>query len=232
MPGHRKQGQLPLTFRPGGHGGLRAGAGRKRANGRGCVAHRPRQRFSSARPLHVTIRVVGLVSSLRKRERYQVLHDVFCKTVRPGFRICHYSVQDDHIHLIVEASNRAAMSSGMRSVNSRIGKGMNIHLGRRRGRVIADRYHEEHLGSPRQVRNTLAYVLNNVRKHVLVEMAQECEHDWLDPCSSAQYFDGWKGKDPVPIGRDAPVAAPRTWLLKKLWRRHRLIDINTIPGPR
>ena len=140
-------------------------------------------------------------------------------------------VQDDHIHLIVEASNRAAMSSGMRSVNSRIGKGMNIRLGRERGQVIPDRYHEQHLGSPRQVRNTLAYVLNNVRKHVLQEMAQTCEWNWLDPCSSAEYFDGWKHKDPVPIDKHAPVSAPRTWLLKKLWRKHRLIDINAIPGP-
>ena len=71
--------------------------------------------------------------------------------------------------------------------------------------MIADRYHEENLGSPRQVRNTLAYVLNNVRKHVLEEMAQTCEWNWLDPCSSAEYFDGWKHVDPVPIDKYAPV---------------------------
>jgi len=122
------------------------------------------------------------------------------------------------------------MSSGMRSVNIRIGRGMNRKLGRDSGTVIADRYHEEQLRSPRQVRNTLAYVLNNVRKHVMTDMGTTCEWDWLDPCSSAQYFDGWKNKDPVPITGESPVAAPRTFLLKKLWRRYRLIDVNAVPG--
>jgi len=226
----RRTRQTKLPFHSGRHGGAREGAGRPRKAGRRRVVHRKREGFSSARPLHVTIRVVDEVGVLRKRKRYQVLHEVFCQTARKGFRICHYSVQDDHIHLIVEASNRAAMSSGMRSVNVRIGKGMNRKLGRDSGTVIADRYHEEHLGSPRQVRNTLAYVLNNLRKHVMTEMGTTCEWDWVDPCSSAQYFDGWKNKDPVPITSESPVDAPRTFLLKRLWRRHRLIDVNAIPG--
>ncbi len=229
----RRNNQLPLRFRKPGHGGARTGAGRPRKQGRRRVAHRRRRRFCSVRPIHVTIRVVQQLRSLRKRKKYQVLHDVFCKTRRPGFRLCHYSVQDDHIHLIVEAKNRAAMTAGMRSVNIRIGQGMNKQLGRERGTVIADRYHEEFLASPRQVRNTLAYVLNNGRRHVYKDTRETCKRDWLDPCSSAQYFDGWKGvKDPVPITADAPVVAPRTFLLKKLWRKRGLIDINTIPGPR
>jgi len=226
----RRTRQTKIRFHEGRHGGAREGAGRPRKQGRRNVMHRKRLGFSSPRPLHVTVRVADEVGVLRKRKRYRVLHDVFCQTARRGFRICHYSVQDDHIHLIVEASNRAAMTAGMRSVNIRIGKGMNRKLGRRRGTVIADRYHEEHLGSPRQVRNTLAYVLNNVRKHVMVEMGDTCKWGWLDPCSSAQYFDGWKNKDPVPITAGAPVAAPRTHLLRKLWRRHRLIDVNAVPG--
>ncbi len=233
MKRHRQQSQLALRYRATGHGGARAGAGRKRTQGRRKVAHRARQRFSSPRPLHVTIRVHQSVRSLRKRKKYQVLHDVFCKTRRRGFRICHYSVQDDHIHLIAEASNRASMTSGMRAVNIRIGKGINKAYGRRRGPVIAERYHEQPLSSPRQVRNTLAYVLNNVRRHVFKETGETCKRDYLDPCSSAAYFDGWKPgpADPIPIERGSPVEPARTWLLNKLWRRHGLVDVNTIPGP-
>lgn len=184
----------------------------------------------------MTIRVVQQMRSLRKRKKYKVLYDVFCKTRRPGFRICQYSVQDDHIHLIVEATNRATMTAGMRSVNIRIGKGINRAFGRKSGKVIGQRYHEEHLGSPRQVRNTLAYVLNNYiannsRRHGGKDIGAAGGPDSFDPCSSAEYFSGWKGaKDPVPITPDAPVSAPRTLLLRKLWRRHQLIELNAVPG--
>jgi len=225
----RRAKQTKSPPRKGGHGGAREGAGRPRNPGPRKVMHRKRLGFSNPRPIHVRIRLVDDVGVLRKPKSYQVLHTVFRQTDSRGFRICHYSVQADHIHLIVEASDRAAMTAGMRAVNVRIGKCMNIMLERDKGTVIADRYDEQHLGSPRQVRTTLAYVLNNVRKHVMAETGTRCERGWLDPYSSAQYFDGWKSHEPVPITVESPVAAPRTLLLKKLWRKHGLIDIDAVP---
>ncbi len=225
----RNSSHINHSYRPSGRGGARSGAGRPRTQHRRRVPHRTRKRFASARPLHVTVCVLPKLRSLRKRKKYKVLYDVFCKTRRPGFRICHYSVQDDHIHLIVEARNRAAMTAGMRSVNIRIGKGLNKARGRKKGRVLGDRYHEEHLGSPRQVRNTLAYVLNNLRRHVY-KQGRQCAPDFLDPCSSAEWFAGWKRHgDPIPIGPDDPIEPPRTLLLKTLWRRRGLIEVDQIP---
>ena len=106
----KRRRQLGLALGKGrGWGGKRAGAGRKRAPGRRrCVPHRRRARFSSARPVHVTIRMTREVSGLRTRRIYRVVRDVFCKTADQGrFRICQYSVQHNHIHLLVEASDRA-----------------------------------------------------------------------------------------------------------------------------
>jgi len=57
----------------------------------------------------------------------------------------------------------------------------------------------------------------------------------LDGASSGLWFDGWKGRGPPPgryadADRAAEVAAPRTWLLSKGWRRIGLVDPAEVPG--
>ena len=57
----------------------------------------------------------------------------------------------------------------------------------------------------------------------------------LDGASSGLWFDGWKGRAPPPgryadARREREVAAPRTWLLSKGWRRIGLIDPAEVPG--
>jgi hypothetical protein len=55
---------------------------------------------------------------------------------------------------------------------------------RRRGNVFVDRYHQEIIKTPRQARRSLAYVLNNWRKHK--EDRADFATDWpIDPYSSA-----------------------------------------------
>jgi hypothetical protein len=124
----------------------------------------------------------------------------------------------------VEASDRDALVRGMRGLVIRCARAINRVLGRR-GRVWADRCHTHALKTPREVRNALVYVLQNWRKSV--PGAQ-----WLDGCSSARWFDGWKGPRPPwaepPPGR-APVRAARTWLLTRGWRRHGLIAFDERP---
>jgi len=102
--------------------------------------------------------------------------------------------------------------------------------------VFADRYHATVLGSPRQVRNTLAYVMNNWRKHG--EHHKPIAARWTkDPFSTALAFDGWTelaGKRPANpySGRYAPlpVQEPVTWLLRIGWRRHGSISLTEVPG--
>ena len=161
------------------------------------------------------------------------------------FRIVHYSAQRDHVHLIVEATDRRALSSGIRSIAIRIARYVNDLLGRR-GPLWADRFHSRALTSPRAVRNALVYVLANFRKH-----AQERLRPGLDPYSSAASFDGWRewrpqlGTPPpfaepevheedVTMGRGDPTNlgdfAPGTWLVRVGWRRHSLISIKEPPA--
>ena len=103
MSAHARQ--QPLPFRP--HGGARKGAGRKPADPRRSrVPHSARPVTKSRYPVHVTVRVRRDVTRLRRFELCKVLQRAFVHGCRAGeFRICQFSIQGNHIHLICEASN-------------------------------------------------------------------------------------------------------------------------------
>jgi REP element-mobilizing transposase RayT len=151
------------------------------------------------------------------------------------FRVVHFSVQGDHLHLIVEAEDRERLLRGMRGLAVSLARRVN-RLVFRRGRLFADRWHGRALSSPRAVRHAIVYVLGNFKKHTRVTGVA------LDACSSAPYFSGFAeygGRAPVDLGfrgsgdhypaMGAPVAAPRTWLLRSGWTRHGLISIAEAP---
>jgi REP element-mobilizing transposase RayT len=151
------------------------------------------------------------------------------------FRVLQFSVQHDHVHLVVEASNRRALSSGIASLAIRIARYVN-DLVRRRGRLWADRWHGRELTSPRQVRNALVYVLANFRKHSKTSL-----RPGVDAFSSATRFDGWRGFDtgaPLPragpphhdaMARHVVVSEPETWLGATGWRRAGLVRVGEAP---
>jgi REP element-mobilizing transposase RayT len=131
---------------------------------------------------------------------------------RFGFRIVHFSVQGNHLHLVVEADDERALARGMQGLGVRIAKALN-RLMARKGAVFADHYHARILRSPTQVANALAYVLMNYLHHFPEESARYAK-DARDRFSSA-----WREQ-----GTDPPVAPPRTWLLSIGWR------IRAAPG--
>ena len=224
-----KAEQLALPFR--GWGGRRAGAGRKPKGARAGVSHVARPSVSRHQPLHVTLRMVRRLPSLRGEVILRELRRALASgKERFGMRVVHYSVQDDHAHLIVEAADRRALSRGLHGLDVRFARAVNRALGRR-GRVLADRYHARALRSPREVRNALVYVLLNWRKH-----SRSRRVAW-DLASSGPVFDGWRDADPrdrlAPALLDAIAetrARPDVWLLRAGWRRGGLIDPMELPG--
>lgn len=189
------------------------------------------------------------VPSLRRRGVFSTVHRVLnVAKDRFGVRICHYSVQSNHIHLIVEARGRKALSRALQGFGIRLAKRLNARF-RRRGAVLADRYHARALTSPRDVRNVLRYVLGNFRKHDV----RGHRLSFIDPYSSALWFDGLRGARGVepayvllakpewaPLGRADPrldvpgpeVAAPQTTWLTTRWRRYGLIGHDDAPRGR
>jgi REP element-mobilizing transposase RayT len=216
---HQAQEQLSLPFSEArGRGGSRNGAGRKaRPPHLRHTAHRARPEHRAAHPVHVTLR--ARVRSLRCQQVVATVLGAFRDSNGQGFRIVHYSVQENHLHLIVEAENKASLASGVRGLMVRVARRVNRLLFRR-GRFWADRWHGRALAGPRQVRNALVYVLQNRKKHAPARHGP-ARHA-LDTLSSAQWFDGFVEPPPPSIRSTGPpsVVAARTWLLRIGWQRH------------
>jgi REP element-mobilizing transposase RayT len=224
-----RRGQIELPLRERTRwGGRRAGAGRKPGTG-SRVRHRTRERFEGRFPCHATIKVRQGLPSLRSARLVRELERslVSLREVRREFRVVHYSIQRDHVHLIVEAKDRAALGRGMKAFCARLARAVN-RVFRRSGAVLAERYHSRVLRTPREVRSALRYVLLNARKHARGPARAE-----VDPASSGRFFDGWRGRADVEGAlppSSPPVARARTWLLRRGWRRHGLIDLAELPG--
>jgi REP element-mobilizing transposase RayT len=178
----------------------------------------------------VTLRVRRDIPSLRSRRfvrEFQASLHAACE--RLEFRVCHYSIQRDHLHIVVEADDKEALARGMKAVAARFARAVN-RIFRRKGPVLLGRYHLRTLRTPREVRNALAYVLLNARKHWRQRYGAPPPVR-LDVASSGAWFDGWK-RSPPSTGKTSPraVARARTWLLVKGWRQHGLVDLAELPG--
>jgi putative transposase len=204
-------------------GGARKGAGRKPGSGRRSTPHRARPPHRTYHPVHLTLRARAGLPSLRRPPVYRVVQACIASASSSRFRIVQFSVQHDHLHLLVEASEATALSSGARGLAIRTARQLNRHLGRH-GRVWGDRYHTRAMTTPTEVRNAMVYVLMNIKKHNPVAC------DGVDPCSSAPWFDGFvPGRGPVPSRDPPPVRPPRTWLASRGWRRRGLIHPREYP---
>jgi REP element-mobilizing transposase RayT len=206
-----------------GRGGKREGAGRKRVTGRRPnVPHRVRPRHAASRPVHVTLRARAGLPSLRSQRIHGMLSSVLLdqrkRRYAKAFQVVEFSIQQDHLHLIVEARGPDAhreLRAGVSGLVIAFAKRLNMIL-RRRGKVWGDRWHGRELGSPREVRNALVYVFRNVAKHGTRMIGDGV----VDVMSSAQRFTGWT----QPLrwifddGLRWPDTPPRTWLLDSGWR--------------
>lgn len=213
-------------------GGRRPGAGRPKKKDAG-VSHQRRERLSKHHPVHVTLRVGTDIPPLRTKRCYRAIAGAMhAGRQRPDFRLVHQSVQHNHIHLIVEADDRRALSRGMQGLSIRIARALNKALGRA-GRVFADRYHAHVLRTPPEIRAALAYVLLNWRHHAW-QQGRRFADGWIDFFCSGRSFDGWRRR-----GDDRPPAwlpdfettvPPRRYLLARGWRQRGLIDPAEVPG--
>ena len=193
--------------------------------------HRRGEALSRSHPCHVTLRVRREVPSLRSRrfvKRFERSMRRACE--RDRFRVVHYSVQHDHVHLIVEASSAHDLACGMKSIGARLARAVHRVFGRS-GPVLWDRFHRRVLRTPREVRNAIAYVLLNARRHAAKLGRRLDSPGPIDPASSGRWFSGWRGAAPRAPDRPA-VASPRSWLLRAGWLRHGLVSSSEVPGIR
>jgi REP element-mobilizing transposase RayT len=199
-------------------GGKRKGAGRKRKAPRPRVEHRPRPKITKHVPVHVTLRLLEGLPTLRRPETHAVLVDALAAgTERLGMRVVHYSAMSNHLHLLCEASDAASLSKGMQGLCIRVARALNRHWNRS-GPVFDDRYHSRPLRSPAEVHRALGYLMRNATHHGILPEGV------VDPFSTAGCFDGWEGGRFKR--RATPLSEPESWLLESGWRQHGLFTLD------
>ncbi len=172
-------------------GGRRKGAGRKPKGERAGVGHVARPALAARFPVHVTWPMAEGVRNLRTRRCFDVMRRaMYAGALRHGFRLVHYAVMGNHVHLIVEAPSRVRLARGMQGLGVRIARALNRVIGRS-GRVIGDRYHAHILKTPSEVKRARTYLLTNARHHY--------GHAHVDLFAS-----------------QVALVAPQTWLLRRV----------------
>jgi REP element-mobilizing transposase RayT len=152
----------------------------------------------------VTLKVRRDVASLRAPASVSALRRALeAIRARGGFRVVHFSIQSNHVHLLVEAHDRIALSRGMQALQIRAARALNLAQGRR-GRVFKDRFHARILRTPTEVANVRGYVLQNLAVHCARSgddrrVEDKLTSEWMPACASP----------------------PTTWLLSIGWRRAR-----------
>ncbi|MGZ3723349.1 MAG: hypothetical protein ACXVA9_10485 [Bdellovibrionales bacterium] len=206
-----------------GWGGKRRGAGRP--NRTGQVSHAKRERVDFKKPLHITLKLKKGVANLRNRQTLMNFRNAVNSAKPFGLNVIHYSLQNDHVHLIVEAKDSASLGNGMKSLCCRVGKAVRKIAGGT-GAVFMGRFHMHVLKTPTEMKRALEYVLLNTAKHM-----KHLEH--IDEFSSGVAFAEWRKLIGRRLSgliesqvRKAPsvfreLSAPQSWLCREGWMRAR-----------
>jgi REP element-mobilizing transposase RayT len=200
---------------------------------RGFIAHAARPPHRKGDPVHVTLRIRKGIPSLRRQSMERIVkralvmqREALDDRGAKHFQVVHFTIQADHLHLIVEAPDKRGLARGVAGLEIRIARHLNRLLGRK-GRLWKERYHRHDLRTPAETRNALRYVLMNTQKHYRVIG----DRNFADPYSSAASFDGFT-RAPATFADATPWARvrPRTWLLGVGWRRRGLLDPAESPS--
>jgi REP element-mobilizing transposase RayT len=159
------------------HGGKRKGAGRP--NRSGTPSHKKRPTVNFKKPLHITMKFNKNVGTLRTVSRLKAFQNTLRRAKKFELHVLHYTLQYDHIHIIVEAPSNDLLSRGMKSLAGRLSRLF------AKGKAFKGRYHLHQLHTPTEVKRAYRYVLLNTSKH-------EKLIDFLDDFSSARHFKGWE----------------------------------------
>lgn len=151
---------------------------------------------------------------------------------REGFEVFQFSIQGDHVHLIVRAVSAEVLANAMKSLGSRLARRLNALWGRT-GRLFAERFHAVAIRTLRRLWHTVRYVLCNHNKHGRAPLLSRHAKNRLlqpDQLSSGGYFDGWSDCPRMfdPADPEAFVARP-SWPLRESVRRYGRFSVNYAP---
>ena len=121
-------------------------------------------------PVHVNFKYR---TTIRNKECLKLLKRAIVNCRKYGLRVIHFSLLDNHIHVIAEATDNDTLTRGMRSLTITFAKGL------KKGKVQIERYHLHVLKGIRETKNAINYVLFNKQKHERRKVSQVDEYSSL-----------------------------------------------------
>jgi len=100
------------------------------------VRHVERPALASRHPVQATLRVTAAIGGLRTKAKVQAIRQAMrAAHEKRGdeFRVLQFSVQETHVHLIVEAKSKEALSRGLKGFEVRVARKLNAIAGGRGG---------------------------------------------------------------------------------------------------
>ncbi|CAN5616506.1 hypothetical protein BH11MYX1_BH11MYX1_47150 [soil metagenome] len=131
----------------------------------------------SRHPLHVTLRLRANVPAIARAWLMPMIRAAIKDSQKVEFRIVEFNVLSNHLHLMGEASSTLWLSRGVQGLAGRLALRLNKKF-ERTGKVFATRFHARSLTTPRDVRNTLRYVLLDRKHH---DPVTRFDRHWIDP---------------------------------------------------
>ena len=205
-----------LEKRNPGWGGARPGSGPKNKRWRKGAPHRTRLSPHGWKAHHVTLSRKPGLPLLRTQEIFFFTLETFqaLKHMK-DFRLIAWTLQKNHLHLLVEVPTGRALSRTLQGLQVRLAKGWNRIWGRK-GQVFAGRFFSRLIQDPEDGRRALGYVLKNHLRHGLHIRSS------VDPASSALWMDVWvergswlNERKRFKVEEDpSPVVPPRTKALR------------------
>ena len=162
------------------------GPGRPKSSTR--LPHVAREVLAEKTAVHVTMRCRRGVPALRTRRHFALLRRAFAKhggaaAGGKGFRLIHFAVLGDHVHLLCEADSKQWLTRGVRALAISVARLLNVDGVRRAGgsldprhgewstrrgwigQIFGERYDAHVLGTPTEMANCLSYLFNNAKNH-------------------------------------------------------------------
>ena len=161
--------------------------------------------------MHMTVRRRDGLPSFRQQRIGKLLLEILDDKNDDRFHIVEFSIQSNHIHLVVEADDRKTVIRKMQGFMIAFAKRVNRILGRS-GKVWADRYFARDVTSSRDMHNVLSYVFGNAKRHRAIPDAPGV----VDVYSTTWRFFGF----PTRGTEHWPRPKPRTAMLQRWWRAH------------
>lgn len=128
------------------------------------IRHTKRLIFNLPSAFHITIKVKENKADIKNKNILKSLHHAIKRARLQGIRVLHFTLEYNHVHLVLEASNHKELHKGMQAFGISFAKKINKqkHLN---GTVYKNRYHQRLLKTRSEFKNAIQYVFSNGLKH-------------------------------------------------------------------